>query len=483
MNSRKAFVSVAKGVGLVSVLFLLVATALHPSRPLQLASLGTATGCLALLAARLAAKRPRMSRWVGGFSLLLVGASIWWIIWVPHLFLPVPLQVASRTLGVGVGLIAAAGLYRFLPKRLKVLGWLFPALLLALTFVLPCGPERWDLGLWTPDEVQFTPHGKLLVRTEEGPVLLYDFPSGTVEAVLASSAPSVGGPPTFGTTLPGWTFGLAALESEGRVRVQTFPPAAGWPESGHEYAIQTGPTPIAITSGPKSTFLAVYQTFEGKAWVELKDLYWNTVSGPIELPGFLGAVLEGPWKRALSDLLGAIAIPADARTKLAYLGISTKGLDVRVVDLATGESRIIDISQELVEAGGGEKSYVGTIAFSPDGEVLALGLSWKGEAMPPGLVWLVDLEGRVLARFLTPTQEELGGDPYISELAFSPDGKMIAAQIGYIVSRLSVIQVDSGAVQDLPLGDRGFGEIAFSQDGEYLVAAAYDGIYRWRIGR
>ncbi len=103
--------------------------------------------------------------------------------------------------------------------------------------------------------------------------------------------------------------------------------------------------------------------------------------------------------------------------------------------------------------------------------------------MPPGLVWLVDLEGRVLARFLAPTQEELEGDPYISELAFSPDGKMIAAQIGYIVSRLSVIQVDSGAVQDLPLGDRGFGEIAFSQDGEYLVAAAYDGIYRWRIGR
>lgn len=363
--AKEGLVPAAKGLGLVLVLFSFVASILHPSPPLQLISLGLTTLLLALAAVVVAVNRSLQTGWLMGLSLLFVGASTWWLVWAPRLFLPFSLQLISRLMGVGLGLIAGAGLYRVLPAKLGVLGCLFPALLLALTFTLPFGPERWDLGPWTPGEVWFTPHNKLLVRVEEGPVLIYDFPSGTVEAVLGCSPVAAGGPPSFGTTLPGWTFGLAALESEGRVRVQTIPPARNWPEGGREYTVQTGPVPIALTSGPKSTFLAVYQTPEGEAWVELKDLYWNTVSGPIELPGFLGAILEGPWKRILSDLLGAVAVPANARTKLAYLGVGPEGLDVRVVDLTSGENLRIDISQKLVEAGGGERKAISTPTPSP----------------------------------------------------------------------------------------------------------------------
>lgn len=103
--------------------------------------------------------------------------------------------------------------------------------------------------------------------------------------------------------------------------------------------------------------------------------------------------------------------------------------------------------------------------------------------MPPGLVWLVNLKGQVLARFLPPTQEELEDEPYVSKLVYSPDGQRIAAQIGYVASRLSVIEVGSGRVWTLPFGNRGFRDIAFSTDGAYLVAIATDGIYRWRMGR
>ena len=462
MKMRKARLVVwAKLTGPGLGLLLFTATFLYPVLPLQIASLGLITLLLAWLALLLFSTKRIHVVGIKWLTLFLIGGSIWWIIWVPRLFLPVSLQIACRFVGVGLGLIAAAGFYRSLPGKSGKLGALFPAVLLTMTFILPLGPERWNLDPFYPREVQFTPYNKLLVRLEEGPVLMFDFPSRKKETSLGFGPAPVS--PSFGTTLPGWTFGLAALESGGRVTIRAI--TSGALDKVSEYEIQTESQPLALTSGPKSTFFLAYRTPDERVWAELKNVSWDTVLGPIELPDY-------SWR---------LAIPARTRDKIAYLSEGRAG--VRVVDLATGDNHLIDLSQEITEAGGGEGTYIYSLAFSPDGEELALGLSWKGDVDCPGLVWRVDLEGKVLARLLPPTSAELRHEPFVSILAYAPDGKRLAAEVSGPPGRLAVIDVDSGRVRDLPLGDRGFTEAVFSSDGRYLVATGGGGIYMWRLRR
>ncbi len=152
-----------------------------------------------------------------------------------------------------------------------------------------------------------------------------------------------------------------------------------------------------------------------------------------------------------------------------------------MVDPLTGDLLRLDLSREISEAGGGEKTYIHSLSFSPDGKELALGLSWKGGFDCPGLVWRVDLEGRVLARLLPPTPAKLGNDLFVSILAYAPDGKRLAAEVSGHPGRLAVIDVASGRVRDLPRGNLGFNGAVFSSDGRYLVATKYDAIYVWKL--
>jgi len=237
-------------------------------------------------------------------------------------------------------------------------------------------------------------------------------------------------------------------------------------EPRDDFTVQTESEMLSLTSGPKSTFLVIYRSPDERTWAELRDMRWAPASDLIPLPnwGF-------KW-----------AITAD-RTKLAYLDSNTKFRAIRVIDLVTGENVLIDLSQQIIAAGGGEESYFSSLAFAPDGSEVALGLSWKGRGRGPGLIWRVNLEGEVTARLLPPTAEELKDGPFVSRLQYSPDGRRLVADIRCLPSRLSLIEVDSGRVQNLPYGGQGYTDLAFSPDGNRLLAAKSDGLYVWRLGK
>lgn len=220
---------------------------------------------------------------------------------------------------------------------------------------------------------------------------------------------------------------------------------------------------LAVAPGPEHTFLTVYRDRELNVWARRVDPRGRPVGSPIRLPG-------RPQTLAVSQ----------DGTLVAYVEYDLHS--VRVVDLGTGEDVLLDLSEEITAAGGGG-TYLHSLAFSPDGNELALELSWKEGAGCPGLVWQVDLEGNVLAKLLPPTAEELGDGPFVSILRYSSDRKRLVAEICCFPSRLVVVDIGSGRVRSLPLGGGGYRDAAFSPDGRYLVGTRYDGIYIWRLGR
>ncbi len=455
----------ALGVIPLLLLFTFVAAVIYPIRPLQVISLALAACVLFILAVLVAAKKSVSAGWSKLLGLASAGVAMWWPFWIPRLLLPLTLQILCRAMAVGLGFLAAAVLYRSLPGHIRILGPPFSLVPLVLAFLLPFGPERWTIEPLTIEEAQF--HGRhFLVRTGEGPLLVYDFPEMTLRQVIGFLPYRHMSLPSFSTTLPGWSFALAVLESGGGVEVR-FPGEVRLPGLDlSAFSVQTESELIALMSGPKSTFITVYRTEDGRPWLQLRDARWAPASLPIPLPGF-------------PSFKNDVAISGD-RSKIAYLDRDSKFQRVRVIDLSTGESHSLLFSQEIAALGGGEGTYIASIAFSPDGKGLALGLSWKGGADCPGLVWRVDLEGKVLARFLPPTPEELRHDPDVWILAHDPSGRRLLAGICCRPRRLVVIDMDSGRVRDLPLGGLGFDDAFFSPDGHYLVATKPDGIYIWK---
>lgn len=462
-------------VGAVALGIFLVATVLHPIWHLQVAFLSFfclfPAGLAALLAARV--KRPVQETWVDWVALGTAGLTLGWLFWIPYLLLPFSLQVLCRILGVSLSLVAAVTLHRTLPRHLYRLGALSLLAPIALSFLLPLGPARWETGPLSPSEIGFA--GRLLVtRAVEGPVLTYYFPRET-SVVAAGFAPyRVMGCPSLalGPTrldplqlqldTPGWTLTLATLESGNQVGIATIYSGGVWDR--YTYVVQTESHLLSVIPGPEHTFFAVYRDRKLSVRAQRVNIFGEPLSDPIQLPS-----------RA-----HALAVSRDAPLIACVDGEALRG--VWVVDLETGEDVFLDLSQEIA-ALGGEDAYIHSLAIAPDGSELALGLSWKEGMDCPGLIWRVDMEGNVLAQLLPPTWEELGHEPFVSILRYSPDGERLVAEICCFPSRLSVVDLDSGRVRNLPLGGRGYRDATFSPGGRYLAATRYDGIYLWRIGR
>ncbi len=125
---------------------------------------------------------------------------------------------------------------------------------------------------------------------------------------------------------------------------------------------------------------------------------------------------------------------------------------------------------------GKEDRPVSQIALSPDGNRVAL----AGEGFVA--IWELDKKQRLYRTELRPADISLP-HVYVSDVAFSPDGRMLAVSVSYFVmnclrfhaNRASVLLLDADSGKQLGEWRAGpqtfFGEIAFSPNGRLLAVA------------
>jgi len=113
-------------------------------------------------------------------------------------------------------------------------------------------------------------------------------------------------------------------------------------------------------------------------------------------------------------------------------------------------------------------SYVDALAFSRDGKLLGAGTD-TGNLQ----IWDVKRQSRLQS--VSPA----GGFGYVSDPAFSPDGRLVAVGI-YGTGTVWLIDVLSGKTLDhKKVSDLGCGSAAFSPDGRFLITPSTGGLVTW----
>jgi len=108
-----------------------------------------------------------------------------------------------------------------------------------------------------------------------------------------------------------------------------------------------------------------------------------------------------------------------------------------------------------------EKRVVNSVAFSPDGKLIAAGARTK--------VIICNVQSG--KEIQTLTGHEKGG--YVDSVAFSPNGKLIAS--GSRDKTIKIWDVDSGNVtQTLKGHEDRVTSVAFNPDGKYLASGSWD---------
>jgi WD40 repeat protein len=183
-------------------------------------------------------------------------------------------------------------------------------------------------------------------------------------------------------------------------------------------------------------------------------------------------------------------------------GHSDRNSDIRIVELASGKQ---------LRAFGKHDGF--SIAISPDGETLASGhwdavtlwnmITGKPEVVLRGMGRYVDAlafsrDGKLLAtgsdagvlqiwdvqsRTRLHSIDVDGGYGYVSQPAFSPDGRLVAVGI-YGTGTVWLIDVHEGKIIDhKKVSDLGCGSVAFSPDGRFLITPSTGGLVTWPYDR
>lgn len=112
--------------------------------------------------------------------------------------------------------------------------------------------------------------------------------------------------------------------------------------------------------------------------------------------------------------------------------------------------------------------YVFGLSFSRDGKLLAAGTD-------TGVLQIWDVQHQTKLQSLAPA----GGYQYVSEPAFSPDGRLVAVGV-YGTGTVWLIDVGNGKVLDhKKVSDLGCGSAAFSPNGRYLITPSTGGLITW----
>jgi WD40 repeat protein len=127
------------------------------------------------------------------------------------------------------------------------------------------------------------------------------------------------------------------------------------------------------------------------------------------------------------------------------------------------------INGQVVRSFPGHNSYVQSVAFSPNGHLLATG-SWDGTAR----LWNVDAG--------TPLRTINVTDTNVSSVAFSPDGKHLI--VGSYDAMARIYRVDNGQLLlELSGHNDRVTTVAFSPAGNHALTASEDGaVLLWSLG-
>jgi len=198
------------------------------------------------------------------------------------------------------------------------------------------------------------------------------------------------------------------------------------------------------------------------------------------------------------DFAGFAFSPDSRYVAESLPGHSVRDSSIRIVDLATGKqtnafgmyapfSMAISPDGGMLAAGywnkvaiwnvvtgkrvallSGFARYVYGLSFSRDGKLLAAGND-VGELQ----IWDVNRQVRLHA--VRPA----GGYSYVSNPAFSPDGRLVAVGI-YGTGSVFLIDVNTGKLLDHQLvSGIGCGSVAFSPDGRFLITPSTGGLIKW----
>jgi WD40 repeat protein len=289
--------------------------------------------------------------------------------------------------------------------------------------------------------IAFSPDGKMLASASWGhSVQLWDVATGEERLPLPGHHGYVG---AVAFTADGQTLATSGADQT----IRFWEATTGTPQR-HFFGGQARGKAVAFARDVKLVALG-----DPQGWIHLFD----SVSGrEIRQFGQHGkALILVPWKPQQERTVMSLAFSPDGK-QLASCGIDGT---VRVWETATGKS---------LHEFKGHKAEVTSVAFSPDGTLVASG-SGDGTAR----LWVLSTgtELHTLRSFYPGENEMVEGFPGgIETVAFSPDGRLLAT--GIVGPALRLWDVASGKlIHRFDASTAGsFIAVAFSPDGRMLAA-------------